>query len=63
MPHREHRGRTTNLTRAPDRGACCESHFRNLQRCESGFRNTAGRGARTPRGQRKLCPGATTPVS
>src|SRR5690349_15322376 len=19
---------------------CCESHFRNLQRCESGFRNT-----------------------
>ncbi|RSN04024.1 hypothetical protein DMC63_40140 [Streptomyces sp. WAC 05977] len=21
--------------------ACCESHFRNLQRCESGFRNTS----------------------
>ncbi|OXM48119.1 hypothetical protein CFP75_22480 [Amycolatopsis alba DSM 44262] len=21
---------------------CCESHFRNHQRCESGFRNTAG---------------------
>ncbi|RSN37639.1 hypothetical protein DL990_00960 [Amycolatopsis sp. WAC 01416] len=29
--------------RLSDRGrACCESHFRNLERCESGFRNASG---------------------
>ncbi|OOC06778.1 hypothetical protein B0293_09875 [Amycolatopsis azurea DSM 43854] len=46
--------RSDDETRGIGGLGCCESHFRNLQRCGSGFRNLPG--LRRPRDSRNTGP-------